>query len=141
MPLADVRQQQLHHVVVTRQSDFDRARREIVSSGSPGSGDDLLGMQEDIDEYLGRSPLLREVAVRATESPEALLEVTATAEAGVTGVALELELSRIWDEGLRYEYRSAAICESDKGQTRLRAVTQLGEQSSFISVSVTVERA
>jgi hypothetical protein len=124
------------------QSDewFSRAKSEIMSSGPPSDGDNLLGMQMDFDVYWDRSPLLRDVVVTRTESTDHLLAVTARSVPGVNDVQLKHELVRIWADA-SYTYRTACATQSDDEEVRMEAVTQIEPSGLFVTSSVTVRRA
>ncbi|HEY5249516.1 MAG TPA: hypothetical protein VIJ15_13820 [Dermatophilaceae bacterium] len=124
------------------QSDewFSRAKIEIMSSGPPSDGDNLLGMQMDFDVYWDRSPLLRDVVVSRTESTDHLLVVTATSMPRVNDAQIKQELLRIWAD-VSYTYRTACATQSDDEEVRMEAVTQIAPGGLFVTASVTVRRA
>ena len=53
--------------------------------------------------------------------------------------AIAGELSRVWEERLRYGYRAEHTVTSTPGYVRLRAVTQIGPDGLWVTAMVEVD--
>ncbi len=125
--------------------EFDRIRAEICTSGPPSSGDNLLGMEIDSCAYLGdpsyadeAERLWTDMEVRRPQSAEWLITGHARGRSH-DATAIAVELSRIWEERLRYPYRSAHTVISATDAVTLRAVTQIGPGGIWVTAEVRVD--
>ena len=117
---------------------FETARRQIMESGEPSSGDDLLGMQMDFDVYLFRFPGLATVEVMKTGSPDALLEARCVAHRDASADAIEEQLVHAWREDLCYGYREAHQVRRRNDTVQLDFVTQNRDRGLYVTGAITV---
>lgn len=94
--------------------EFERIRTEICASGPASDGDNLLGMEMDCCAFLGDPAFANEdrgpwqgMAVQRSEGAEWLITGRATGSHSDAESVAE-GLPRIWEEHLRYGYRSAS---------------------------------
>jgi hypothetical protein len=113
--------------------------------GPASDGDNLLGMEIDFSAYLGdpafadEDPRLwRDMEVHRSDGAEWLITGHATGRSD-SADAIAGELSRVWEERLRYRYRAEHIVTSTPGYVRLRAVTQIGPGGLWVTAEVHVE--
>jgi len=124
--------------------DFEVEKREVCASGPPSDGDNLLGMEIDCCAYFGDpayadddADLWHDMAVSRSEGAEWL--ITGRASAKLENAKLiAAELSRVWEEKLRYHYRSAHTIEQRPGEVVLLAVTQIGPSDLWVTAKVSV---
>lgn len=124
--------------------EFERVRTEICASGSASEGDDLLGMEMDCCAFLGgRSSaadgpgLWRDMEVRRDEGAEWLIVGRAVGEQG-DAQAIAMELVAIWDQHLRYRFRSAHSVRTAVDAVTFRAVTQVAEGGLWVTAGIRV---
>jgi len=124
--------------------EFERTRDEICASGPASDGDNLLGMEMDCCAYLGDPAfagddpgLWHGMTVRRSEGADWLITGRAVSRVG-DAPAVATELSRIWDQNLRYEYRSAHTVATATASVTLRAVTQAGPAGIWVTAEVEV---
>jgi hypothetical protein len=117
---------------------FETARRQIMESGEPSSGDDLLGMQMDFDVYLFECPGLATVKVTKTGSPDALLEARCVAHRGASADAIEEQIVHAWREDLCYGYREAHQVRRRNDTVQLDFVTQICDRGLYVTGAITV---
>jgi hypothetical protein len=93
--------------------EFEKIRAQVCASGPGSGGDNLLGMEIDAFAYLGDpayaddDPVLwHDMEVRRSEGAEWLINGRATGKAE-DAESIGAELSQIWEQRLRYNYRSA----------------------------------
>jgi hypothetical protein len=68
--------------------------------------------------------------------------ITGDAQARATDApAVATELTRIWNDRLRYNYRSAYTIEHDPAATTLLAVTQIGPDSLWVTIKICVRHS
>lgn len=125
-------------------AEFERVRAEICASGPASRGDNLLGMEIDACAYLGDPAYSDEdpgpwtdMTVQRSESAEWLITGQAIGRA-VDALAIAAELSRIWEQHLRHNYRSPHTVISTPDSVTLRAVTQIGPRDIWVTASVRV---
>jgi hypothetical protein len=142
--VADERLRVREDSCVVEPAEFERVRAEICASGPASSGDNLLGMEIDSCAYLGDPDyanddpgLWTDMTVRRSGSDEWLITGRARGRAG-DAPAIAAELSRIWEQRLRYNYRSAHTVISAPDSVTLRAVTQIGPHDTWVTSSVRV---
>ena len=123
---------------------FEVIRAEICASGPASDGDNLLGMEIDCCAYFrgpshsGDSPdLWQDMAVRRREGAEWLISGRAQGERG-DAPEIAAELSAIWDQHLRYGFRSAHTVSTAPDGVTLRAVTQMGPRGLWVTADVQV---
>ena len=124
--------------------EFERIRSEICASGPASDGDNLLGMEIDCCAFFGDpsyaddSPgLWRNMEVRRSEGAEWLISGRAAGKHG-DAQAIASELSSIWEQHLRYHYRSAHTVSTASDAVTLRAVTQIGPGEIWVTADVRV---
>ncbi len=124
--------------------EFERIRAEICASGPASDGDNLLGMEIDCCAFFGDpsyaddSPgLWQDMEVRRSEGAEWLISGRATGKQG-DAPEIAAELSTIWDQHLRYHYRSANAVSTTADAVTLRAVTQIGPGDIWVTADVRV---
>jgi hypothetical protein len=117
---------------------FQDARRQIMASGEPSGGHDLLGMEVDFDVYLRRCPALTTVKVTQTDNPDALIVANCVAHPTASSDAVSEQLVDIWQRDLRYPYREAHQLRRSHDTVELDFATQIGEQEFYVTGTVTV---
>jgi hypothetical protein len=124
--------------------DFERIRSEICASGPASDGDNLLGMEMDCCAYFGDPAFADEdpglwhgMTVRRSEGAEWLITARAAGRSG-EALAIGRELAKIWEDHLRYEYRSADTVTTTPDAVVFRAVTQAGPGGIWATVHVDV---
>ena len=125
--------------------DFETLRAQICASGPASEGDNLLGMEIDSCAFLGDSTyadddpgLWSGMAVRRSEADQWLITGRATGRTG-DAAAIASALSRIWEDHLRYPFRSAHTVVSARDSVNLRAVTQIGPGGFWVTADVRVD--
>jgi hypothetical protein len=93
--------------------EFERIRAEICASGPASDGDNVLGMEIDCCAYFGNPSyadadpgLWEDMKVRPSEGAEWFISGRAVGRHD-DPPAIAAELSKIWNQHLRYHYRSA----------------------------------
>ena len=132
-------------VPVVDVDEFERIRAEICASGPASDGDNLLGMEMDCCAYFGDPSfavdedrgLWHGMAVRRSEGAEWLISARAVGSLR-DAPAVGNELSRIWEEHLRYEYRSAHTVTTTPDTILFQAVTQAGPGRLWVTADVQV---
>jgi hypothetical protein len=133
---------------VLSSEDFAKAKAEICVSGTRSTGDDLLGMELDFCVYLGdevcedegdEGPgLWKGMSIRQSEGAEWL--ITGRAHGRLADAdAIAAQLSRIWDQMLRYAYREAHTVGRTPDGIRLQAVTQCDPGGLWVTADVHVD--
>lgn len=129
---------------VVEGDEFERIRADICSSGPASDGDNLLGMEMDCCAFLGDRAfanddpgLWQDMTVRRSEGAEWLITGRAVGKL-VDGSAVADALLRIWEEHLRYEYRSAHAVTTTPDSVLFRAVTQAGPGRLWVTAEVNV---
>ena len=124
--------------------EFEAIRAEICASGPASEGDNLLGMEIDCCAYFGDpfyaddSPgLWRDMEVRRSKGGEWLISGRAVGKRA-DAPAIAAELSAIWDQRLRYHFRSAHTVSTAADSATLRAVTQIGPGDLWVTADVRV---
>jgi hypothetical protein len=124
--------------------EFERIRAEICASGLASDGDNLLGMEMDAFAYLGdRTNVLddpvpwRDTEVHRAEGTDWLITARAIGSTSDT-VAIADQLARIWEEHLRYSFRSALTVIPAHDSVTLLAVTQSGPGGIWVTADVGV---
>jgi hypothetical protein len=117
---------------------FEKARQEIMASGTPSTGDDLLGMVIDFEEYLPRCPVLATVKVTQTYNQDALIVTNCVAEQGASPEAVAEQLADVWQRNLRYHYREAHQLRQTPTTVELEFVTQIDEQAFYVTGTIAV---
>lgn len=129
---------------VVESNEFERIRADICASGPASDGDNLLGMEMDCSAFLGDPAfanddpgLWHDMTVRRSEGAEWLITGRAVGGFG-DGLAVAEALPRIWEEHLRYEYRSAHAVTTTPDSVLFRAVTQAGPGAMWVTAEVRV---
>lgn len=119
---------------------FRRTALEIMKSGPPSGGDDLLGMEIDFDAYLGELDEIEpdSVSVAHTQHPESLIRASCRAASGVSLSAAAHAVQVAWNDKLRYDFKEAHYLRLSEGEAELRLVTQIDPHAFFVTASVTV---
>lgn len=124
--------------------EFEKIRAEVCTSGPASDGDNLLGMEIDCCAYLGDpayadddSGLWRNMEVRRSEGAEWLIAGRALGRHS-DAPAIAAELSKIWDQQLRYHYRSAHTVGTSAESVTFQAVTQIGPGEIWVTAQVEV---
>jgi hypothetical protein len=127
--------------------ELERIRAEICASGPASDGDNLLGMDVDCFAYLADEPPGDEaprpwhgMTVERSEGADWLITGRATGRLG-DRASVASELSRIWDQYLRYGHRSAHAVISAPDSVTLRAVTQIGPGDIWVTADIQVALA
>jgi hypothetical protein len=130
--------------VVVDGDEFERIRTEIRASGPASDGDNLLGMEMDCCAFLGDPDFANDdpglwqgMTVRRSEGAEWLITGRATGRRS-DAQSIADELPRIWEERLRYEYRSACTVTATSDCVSFRAVTQAGPGGIWVTAEVEV---
>jgi hypothetical protein len=125
-------------------NEFEVIRAEICASGPASDSDNLLGMEIDCCAHLGDpsyaddNPVLwQDMEVRRTEGAEWLISGHAVGKRA-DAPAIAAELSAIWDQRLRYHYRSAHTVSTAADNVTLNAVTQIGPGDLWVTTEVQV---
>jgi hypothetical protein len=133
-----------HDALVVEASEFELIRAEICASGPASDGDNLLGMEIDCSAHFGDpsyaddSPgLWWDMEVHRSEGAEWLISGRAVGKREDAS-AIAAELSTIWDQHLRYQYRSAHTVSRDEEGVALRAITQIGPGDIWATADVQV---
>jgi hypothetical protein len=124
--------------------EFERVRADICASGGASDGDNLLGMEMDACAFLD-SPLnahgdrvpWTDMTIRRSEGAEWLITGRASGKVG-DSTQIADALARIWEEHLRYSYRSAHAVGIDTDSVSLRAVTQGGPNGIWVTAYIQV---
>jgi hypothetical protein len=135
---------------VPNREDFARAKDAIFASGTRSTGDNLLGMEIDFCANLGDPPsagegddgrgLWQDMTISRSEDAEWL--ITGRAHGRLANAdAIAAQLSRIWDQTLRYPYREAHIVTRTSDEVRLQAVTQMAPNGLWVTADVHVDLA
>jgi hypothetical protein len=126
------------------QDEFERIRAEVCVSGPASEGDNLLGMEIDACAFLGDPAyadddpgLWHDMTVRRSEGAEWLISGRATGKAE-DAASIGAELSRIWEQRLRYDYRSAHTVIWAPDSVTLRAVTQMDPGHIWVTADIQV---
>jgi hypothetical protein len=133
---------------VPDREDFAKAMDAVLASGTRSTGDNLLGMEIDFCAYLGDPPsagagddgpgLWEDMTISRSEGAEWL--ITGRAHGRLANAdAIAAQLSRIWDQALRYPYREAHIVSRTSNEVRLQAVTQLAPGGLWVTADVHVD--
>lgn len=129
---------------VLDRDEFDTIRAQICASGPPSDGDNLLGMEIDCSAYFGgpayaddETGIWHDMQMRRLEGAEWLISGRAVGKQG-DATAIAAELSRIWDQHLKYHYRSAHTVSTAADAVTLRAVTQIGPGDIWVTADVQV---
>lgn len=117
---------------------FFEAWRQMMESGGPSRGDDLLGMAYDFTVYFSRCPGLATVGVTQTADPDALLEVSCVAVRTARPSDVAEQLVDTWLRFLRYGYRAAHQVVVSSRSVILDVITQIGEGDFYVTGTVTV---
>lgn len=133
---------------VLNPEDFAKAKAEICAFGARSTGDDLLGMEIDFCVYLGdpayadegeEGPgLWQDMSIRQSEGAEWLITGRAHGRPADAD-AIAAQLSRIWDQVLRYPYREAHTVRRTPDGIRLQAVTQGEPGGLWVTADVHVD--
>jgi hypothetical protein len=129
---------------MTNSEEFERVRADICASGPASDGDNLRGMEMDAYAYLD-SPLnahgervpWTDMTVRRSEGAEWLITGRASGKVS-DSTQIADALARIWEEHLRYSYRSAHAVGTDTNSVSLRAVTQSGPNGIWVTALIQV---
>ena len=124
-------------------AEFERVRADICATGPASDGDNLLGMEMDAYAFLD-SPLnahgdrvpWTDMTIRRSEGAEWLITGRALGKVS-DSTQIADALARIWEEHLRYSYRSA-YAGVDTGSVSLRAVTQGGSNGIWVTAYIQV---
>jgi hypothetical protein len=124
--------------------EFERVRADICASGPASEGDNLLGIEIDAYAFLD-SPLnahgdrvpWTDMMIRRSEGAEWLITGRASGRVG-DSTQIADALARIWEEHLRYSYRSAHAVGTDTDSVSLRAVTQSGPNGIWVTAYIQV---
>jgi hypothetical protein len=124
--------------------EFGRVRADICDSGPASDGDNLLGMEMDAYAFLdsplnahGDRVLWNDMTIRRSGGTEWL--ITGRASGRVSdSTQIADALARIWEEHLRYRYRSAHAVVTDTDSVSLRAVTQIGPSGIWVTACIQV---
>jgi hypothetical protein len=133
---------------VPNREDFAKAKDAIVASGMRSTGDNLLGMEIDFCVCLGDPPsagegddcpdLWQDMRISLSEGAEWL--ITGRAHGRLADAdAIAAQLSRMWDQMLRYPYREAHIVSRTSDGVRLQAVTQMAPGGLWVTADVHVD--
>jgi hypothetical protein len=129
---------------VLDEAEFERVMSEICASGPPSSGDDLLGMEADVGEYLGGAraadsrPLpWKRVSVRQAKDVPWLIAAGARG-ARADAATIRTDLSRIWSQHLAYRYRQKYTMVVTPDQVCLQGITQIGPGDFWVTVEIQV---
>ncbi len=132
------------NAAVVERDEFERIRSDICASGPASDGDDLLGMEIDCCAYFGDpsvaddSPgLWHDMKVSRSEGAEWLISGQALGRQE-DAVAIASTLCTIWDQDLRYQYRSAYTVDRSESAVTLRAVTQIGPGALWVTAHIQV---
>lgn len=125
-------------------AEFQRISVEVCASGLASDGDNLLGMEIDACAYLG-DPLYadddpgpwRDMTVQRSEGSEWLIRGHAPGKAQDASLIVEA-LSKIWEEKLRYSYRSAHTVATSSDSATMLAVTQIGPGALWVTARIEV---
>ena len=124
--------------------EFQRIRAEICASGPASDGDNLLGMEMDACAYFGDPAFANKdpgpwhaMTVRRSEGSDWLITGRAVGMRSDAPTIAD-ELSKIWDEHLRYKYRSAHTVTTTPDSVLFRAVTQAGPGEIWVTADVQV---
>jgi hypothetical protein len=125
-------------------AEFERVRADICATGPASDGDNLLGMEMDAYAFLD-SPLnahgdrvpWTDMTIRRSEGAEWLITGRALGKVNDSPQIADA-LARIWEEHLRYSYRSAYAVGVDTGSVSLRAVTQGGPNGIWVTAYIQV---
>jgi hypothetical protein len=124
--------------------DFERVRADICASGPASGGDNLLGMEMDAYAFLD-SPLNAHgdpvpwtgMTIRRSEGAEWLITGRASGKVS-DSTQIADALARIWEDHLRYSYRSPHAIGTDTDSVSLRAVTQSGPNGIWVTACIQV---
>jgi hypothetical protein len=124
---------------------FERAMREIRTSGPASSGDDLLGMEIDFCHDLGDPAYAdghvaypwRNMTVSHGKGDEWLIEGQARGRVA-DSEAIASALARTWEDSLRYPYREAHTIVQTPNEVALLAVTQMDSHQLWVTAKITV---
>jgi hypothetical protein len=135
---------QCEDALVVDSDEFERIRADICASGSASDGDNLLGMEMDASFFLD-SPLnaagdlvpWKDMTVQRSEGAEWLIRGEASGLAS-DAQAIGDYLSRMWEEHLRYGFRSAHTITSGTDCVHMHAVTLSGPGGIWVTAEVRV---
>jgi len=125
-------------------AEFEQIRADICASGPASDGDNLLGMEMDAYAFLD-GPLnahddrvpWTDMTIGRSEGADWL--ITGRASGRVSdSTQIADALVRIWEEHLRYSYRSAHAVAMDTDSVSLRAVTQAGPNTIWVTAYIQV---
>ena len=137
------------HGLVLGTPEFERIQAEIRASGRPSTGDDLLGMMIDTAAYLG-DPAYSAASPVNPDRPWARMsaETSTTGEWLITArgtgrredaLDIAAALARVWEERLRYTYRSAHTVVTAADSVTLYGVTQIGHGDFWVTTKVQID--
>lgn len=119
---------------------FRRTVEEVMRSGPPSAGDDLLGMEMDFDHHLFALDGIESasVSVERTSDPEALIVAVCSPRAGISTAKAMRQVERAWCEHLRYRVHEAHYVATSRDGATLRFVTQIERGGFFVTGVVTL---
>jgi hypothetical protein len=117
---------------------FDDARRQMMDSGVPSSGDDLLGMKVDFEEHLRRCAGVAAVSVAQTEDPDALITASCVALPVARPPDVAQRLVDTWRRHLRYDYSEAHQLTVTSTAVVLEVITQIDAGDFYVTGTITV---
>jgi len=119
---------------------FRLATLEIMRTGKPSSGYDLLGMSTDVDVYLSMPDALDpdSVDVERTDRPDRLICASCRAATGASLGEAAAAVEHTWMEHLRYRYREAHVLTSADGVATLHFITQMGERQIYVTGQIEI---
>lgn len=119
---------------------FRNEAARVMRSGTPSSGDNLLGMEMDFFVYLGLLDALdaSSVSVRRTPYPETLIRADCAARPGTSVEQAADAVRQTWQEHLGYSFQKAHHLQVSGAEGLLRFVTQIGPAGFYVTGQVVV---
>jgi len=122
------------------QPAFEAAKRRVMDSAAPSSGDDLLGMEIDFVGLLDRAEGVHgeSVTAKRTSDPGCLIEATCAATPGIPLEAAIRGIEGVWLSLLRYRYFEAHTTRVALGEAVLDFITQIDGDGFYVTGRVRV---
>lgn len=118
---------------------FEDVKTLIMSSASPSTGNNLIGMMMDFDHYvLGTCSSLANGTVTQTADPDRLIVADCTAHRDATPTLVAEQITSAWARDLRYRFRETHRLRQTAMRVELDFATQSGERGIFVTGLITV---
>jgi hypothetical protein len=115
--------------------------KEIANSPSyvPSTGDNLLGMEYDIDHAFESNRAFEEVTIKRTGNKNSMLEIVVSVSDSVNALhEVSQGIKKSW-EFIQYQYFEASSITIGKHKAGFRFITVIGENQFYVTGTVWVK--